>query len=254
MSILARQVISLFIYFNLWSFFAIAKKRNDVADIAWGTGFVLLALIGLIFNPTIRMQVIAIVVIVWGMRLAIHIGTRFAKSDSEDKRYVLMRSGWKGKEALNSWFRIFMLQGLLLFFVAMSIIVVANFDKGGWNYGLIFGFLIWVIGFVFEVVGDNQLKKFVATKKQSGDIMKTGLWKYSRHPNYFGEAVMWWGIWVMTWGVEYFYLGIIGPVLITYLLRFVSGVPMAEKRYADNQEFIEYKKKTPPMIPNFFIK
>ena len=254
MNILIIQAISLFVYFNFWAFFAIYKKRNDVADIAWGTGFILLSLIGLILNPTIRMLVVTIVVAVWGMRLAVHIGTRFAKTEKEERRYAIMRDSWKGSETFNSWFRIFMLQGLLLFFVAMSINVTASFDKGGWNYGLILGLLVWIIGFVFEVVGDAQLKEFVAAKKEGGGIMKTGLWKYSRHPNYFGEATMWWGIWVMIWGVEYFFIGIIGPILITYLLRFVSGVPMAEKRYADNQEFIEYKKKTPPMIPNFFIK
>ena len=84
--------------------------------------------------------------------------------------------------------------------------------------------------------------------------MKNGLWKFTRHPNYFGEATLWWGIWLITYGTEYFWLGLIGPITIAILLRFVSGVPLAEKHYADNQEFQEYAKKTPAFTPNFFIK
>lgn len=164
-----------------------------------------------------------------------------------------MREGWKGSQVLNSWIRIFILQGVLLFLVSASILVISNNSLGGWNYINTLGVIVWLIGISFEVIGDNQLKEFVKTKEKGG-IMKKGLWKYTRHPNYFGEATLWWGIWLIAYGVDYFWLGIIGPITITILLRFVSGVPMAEARYSDNQEFIEYKKKTPPMFPNFFIK
>jgi steroid 5-alpha reductase family enzyme len=117
-----------------------------------------------------------------------------------------------------------------------------------------FGLFVWHVGFLFEVVGDRQLKSFVTNTENKGRIMKSGLWKYTRHPNYFGEATLWWGIWLLTYGSEYFWLGLIGPITITILLRFVSGVPMAEMRYKDNAEFIEYAKKTPAFVPNFFIK
>jgi steroid 5-alpha reductase family enzyme len=254
MDIFLVQIISLFVFMNLWFFYAAIKKRNDVADVAWGLGFLLLALIGALYNPSSRAIVVLLVVFIWGVRLAYHIGKRFFSSQNEDRRYFDMRKNWKGNPTLNSWFRIFLLQGVLLLLVATSLIVVAKFDTGGFNYINIIGLIIWTLGFGFEVIGDKQLKEFVSKKENSAKIIKNGLWKYTRHPNYFGEAVLWWGIFFMTWGVEYFWLGLIGPITINILLRFVSGVPMAEKRYKDNKEFQEYAEKTPALIPNFFIK
>ena len=116
------------------------------------------------------------------------------------------------------------------------------------------GILIWLFGICFEAIGDTQLKTFLSKEENKGHIMKSGLWRFTRHPNYFGEATLWWGIWLITYGTDYFWFGLIGPLTITILLRFVSGVPLAEKRYTDNQEFIEYAKKTPVLIPNFFVK
>lgn len=254
MSILITQIAALFVFMNLFFVYAAIKKRNDIADVAWGLGFVLLAAIGMLMNSTPKNIIIFTLVLIWGFRLAYHIGSRFLYSKNEDGRYKKMREGWQGSVVFNSWLRIFMLQGTLLFFVASSILVVNNFDTGVFSFINIFGFIIWLFGFSFEVVGDRQLKSFVAKEENKGRIMKDGLWKYTRHPNYFGEATLWWGIWLITFGSGYFWLGLIGPLTITILLRFVSGVPLAEMRYKDNAEFIEYAKKTPPLIPNFFIK
>ena len=91
------------------------------------------------------------------------------------------------------------------------------------------GIVIWLIGFFFEVVGDYQLKKFIADKNKKTKLMTEGLWKYTRHPNYFGEATMWWGIFLISFMNTRSLIGIVGPVMITYLLLFVSGVPMLEK-------------------------
>jgi len=254
MKIFLIQTIALFAYVNLWFLYAVLKKRNDVADVAWGIGFILLALIGLICNPTARMMLITILILIWGLRLSLHIGRRFFRSKEEDHRYQSMRKEWKGSEIFNSWLSVFMIQGFFLLLTSATIVTISVFDKGGWERVNAIGILLWLVGFIFEVVGDSQLKRFVQTNKQAGAIMKTGLWKYSRHPNYFGEALMWWGIWFVSWGTPFFWIGVISPITINFLLRFVSGVPMAEKRYDNNAEFLEYKKKTPPMIPNFFIK
>lgn len=254
MKILIVQIISLFVFMNLWFIYAVIKKRNDVADVAWGLGFVLLALIGVLANPYEKNIIIFLLVAAWGFRLAYHIGSRFLCSTTEDGRYRKMREGWQGSLIFNSWYRIFMLQGVLLFVVAASILVVSNSSASVINSINSFGLFVWHVGFIFEAIGDRQLKSFVSREENKGKIMKSGLWKYTRHPNYFGEATVWWGIWLMTYGSEYFWWGIIGPVTITVLLRFVSGVPLAEMRYKDNAEFIEYAKKTPALIPNFFIK
>mgnify|MGYP001451887580 CR=1 FL=1 len=254
MSILLTQIILLFLYMHVWFLYAVINKRNDVADVAWGLGFVLIAIVGVVFNAAERSIAIAIIVSIWGLRLVYYIGGKFFKKTEEDKRYKKMRDGWDGHHLLNSWYRIFMLQGVLILFTSANIIIISNFDAGGFNIINIVGLFVWVFGFIFEAIGDKQLKDFVTKREKKGSIMKTGLWKYTRHPNYFGEAVLWWGVWLMAWGVPYFWFGLIGPLTITILLRFVSGVPMAEAGYKDNIEFQEYAKHTPPLIPNFFIK
>lgn len=254
MNIFWLQAIALFVFINFWFIFAIIKKRNDIADVAWGLGFVLLALIGWLFNPTLRVSLVLLMVLFWGTRLAYHIGRRFLKHSEEDKRYQKMRAGWKGSIVFNSWLRVFFLQGVTLLLVAASIIIVTNFDKQGFAPVNVLGIVIWLFGLIFEIIGDQQLKQFIGRAENKDRIMTSGLWKYTRHPNYFGEAVLWWGLWLTTWGADYFYLGLIGPVTITLLLRFVSGVPLAEERYRENLEFQEYAAKTPPLFPNFFIK
>jgi steroid 5-alpha reductase family enzyme len=248
------QVVSLFIFINFWFVIAVIKKRNDIADVAWGLGFVLIILIGWFSNPTPRVLLISFMVAFWGFRLAYHIGRRFLKSNEEDKRYQNMRTSWKSFSILNSWLRVFMLQGVTLLLVASSLIVVTSFDNSDPILINFLGIIIWAFGLSFEIIGDQQLKKFISQEENKGKIMTSGLWKYTRHPNYFGEAVLWWGLWLVTWGVDYFYLGLIGPITITLLLRFVSGVPLAEARYKENLEFQEYAAKTPPMLPNFLIK
>ncbi|MEF3692532.1 MAG: DUF1295 domain-containing protein [Candidatus Moraniibacteriota bacterium] len=254
MSIVIIQFIAVLVFMNLWFIYAVIKKRNDVADVAWGLGFVLLAVIGAMMNPNNKNIIIFLLVEIWGFRLAYHIGSRFLKSEKEDNRYRKMRENWRGSMVFNSWYRVFMLQGALLLLVGASILAVNSSGESG--FGLIngLGLIIWIFGILFEAIGDKQLKDFLSKAENRGHIMKTGLWRFTRHPNYFGEATLWWGIWLITYGSDYFWLGLIGPLTITILLRFISGVPLAEKHYADNKEFIEYARKTPAFIPNFFVK
>ncbi|NCT54712.1 DUF1295 domain-containing protein [Candidatus Falkowbacteria bacterium] len=254
MSIIVIQIIAIIFFMHFWFVYAAIKNRNDVADVAWGLGFILLALIGVLMNPEAKNIIIFLLVLIWGLRLAYHIGSRFLKHTKEDSRYQKMRETWRGSMVFNSWYRVFMLQGFFLLSVGASILAVSSSEAS--NFGLIniLGIVFWLFGIVFETIGDRQLKSFLSKEENRGRIMKTGLWRFSRHPNYFGEAVLWWGIFLVTYGSEFFWLGLIGPITITILLRFVSGVSLAEKRYTNNQEFIEYAKKTPAMLPNFFIK
>jgi steroid 5-alpha reductase family enzyme len=113
------------------------------------------------------------------------------------------------------------------------------------------GLLVWVIGFVFESVGDSQLKRFIKNPENKGKIMDKGLWRYTRHPNYFGESVMWWGLAIMAISVQYGYIGFLSPIIITYLLLFISGVPLLEKAFKDNMEFQKYAARTSIFIPWF---
>jgi len=156
---------------------------------------------------------------------------------------------------LNAFLRVFMSQMLLLFLISIPIQLSNMFTLAinstlGWIiYGL--GVALWLFGYYFEVVGDAQLKKFIKNPENKGHIMQSGLWKYTRHPNYFGEATMWWGIWIISMAslVSWNLLGFVGPTIITYLLIFVSGVPLLEKKYKDNEEFQAYAKKTSVFIP-----
>ena len=114
------------------------------------------------------------------------------------------------------------------------------------------GSIIWLIGFAFESIGDYQLMLFIKHKQNKSDIMQTGLWKYTRHPNYFGEVLVWWGIFIMVLPLQYGIWTIISPITISFLLLYVSGIPMLEAKYKDNLAFQDYKKRTSsffPMLP-----
>jgi steroid 5-alpha reductase family enzyme len=121
------------------------------------------------------------------------------------------------------------------------------------DYALIpvlIGASIWAFGLVFEAIADFQLKKFIKNPQNKGKIMDRGLWRYSRHPNYFGEIVLWWGIFIITLStMDLWYLKIIGPLTITVLIIFVSGIPLLEKRYQDNAEYQKYKLRTSSLLP-----
>jgi len=237
-------------YMTLWFFISVIKKRNDVADIAWGLGFVLLAWLSYFISndSNIRGLLTGILVSIWGLRLAWHIYTR-NKGKKEDSRYLLWRKEWGKWFYLRSYAQVYLLQGILLFLIILPVLLVNK------NAGQAFGFLditgiaIWLIGFFFESVGDAQLAKFIKNPLNKGKIMQGGLWRYTRHPNYFGEVTQWWGIWLIVLSVPNGWFGIIGPVTITFLILFVSGVPLLEKKYTGRVDFEEYKKRTSIFIP-----
>ena len=115
----------------------------------------------------------------------------------------------------------------------------------------ILGILVWLIGFLFESVGDSQLNKFIKDPANNGKIMTTGLWKYSRHPNYFGEVTQWWGIWLIAISSTYNWVSLLGPLTITLLILKVSGIPLLEKKMSEQKDFLEYSRKTSIFIPWF---
>lgn len=254
METLVIQIVSLFLFIHLFFFYAWKRKRNDVADVAWGLGFILLALIAAFFAPTPRVVLIAILVSIWGSRLAYHIGSRFLRSDTEDRRYTEMREAWQGNKIFKSWTRVFLLQGFFLVLVAAPIVLAPLQAPTPLSVFNLAGILVWLFGLGFEAKADQELKSFVTDPVNKGQIMQRGLWKYSRHPNYFGEALLWWGILIISLSSSLSYLGVIGPITIFVLLRYVSGVPLAEKNYKDRPDYIEYAKKTAPLFPNFFLK
>jgi len=246
----------LFVFFVIFFIIAQVKKNNGLADMAWGLGFVVVAVTSLIYAGTYTIPALVItgLVMIWGFRLFFFIGLR-NWSKPEDFRYVNMRNKWKTNIPLKAFIFVFMFQGLLLYVISMPIQLVNlsgnDLSNNNSYIVLILGVFLWLFGFYFEAVGDQQLKNFKKDPKNKGKIMQTGLWKYTRHPNYFGESVMWWAIWVVSlsgFAISSLF-GIIGPFVITFLLLFVSGVPLLEKKYKDNVLFQEYAKKTSIFIP-----
>lgn len=232
---------------------ALLKRDNSIADIAWGPGFVLVALLSLDYQsgPTVRSWLATLLVAVWGIRLAVHVGARNLRSGVEDFRYAQWRRNW-GKWFLpRSYLQVFLLQGFFLLVIASPVWHVNRTNHPGLTVLDAVGFAVWCLGFVFETVGDAQLERFKRDPANRGRIFTRGLWATTRHPNYFGEAVMWWGIFLLALNVPKGWQTIVGPVLITFLLIRVSGVPMLEKKYADNAEYREYKRRTPAFFPWF---
>ena len=241
--------IIIFLYASLWFIVSVYKKRNDIADIAWGLGYILICLY--LFFSKDRSPVtllLYILVFVWGLRLSLHIYNR-NKNKKEDFRYLAWRQSWGKTFYWRSYLQIFLLQGILLLIIVSPVINAAISISKKWDVFTWVGLCCWLIGFYFQAVGDYQLSVFIKQKKNAGEIIQTGLWKFSRHPNYFGEILMWWGIFIITIPILNSFFFIISPLAITFLLVFVSGVPLLEKKYKNNPAFEAYKKRTSALIP-----
>lgn len=221
-------------------------------DIAWGLGFVLIAYYSLIkaalYQPSHLL--ITSLITIWGIRLSAHIYLR-NKGRGEDQRYKKWRHEWGNSFVWRSYMQIFLLQGLMMFLISLPIIVINNNTKGDLNTFTMIGLIVWAIGFFFESIGDYQLYQFIKNKHDQKTILQTGVWRYTRHPNYFGEVTMWWGIFIISLPNSYALLCLISPLLITFLILYVSGIPMTEQMFADNPEFQQYKKKTSAFFPWF---
>ncbi len=239
------------VYMTTWFLVALVIKRNDIADIAWGIGFIVASLASFAVNDnkSAVSLVVILLVTIWGLRLSYHIGRRNIKKP-EDYRYKAWRDSWGKWFYLRSYLQVFILQGVLLLVISSPIMVVNTYDYGMVNLLFYIGVVTWFFGFIFESQADKQLGQFISNPKNKGKIMNRGLWKYSRHPNYFGEVTQWWGIGIIALGSSsYGWIGLIGPAMITFLILKVSGVPMLEKKYDDNKDYQEYKKRTSMFIP-----
>jgi steroid 5-alpha reductase family enzyme len=249
---IAYAALAVLAYMIVFFIAALIKKDNSIVDIGWGGGFILVAVLTFFLQDgwVLRHVLVSGLVIVWGARLVVHIGKR-NWGRGEDKRYAEWRREWGKWLIPRSFFQIFLLQGILLVIIAYPVILVNHANLPGLTWLDAAGALLWVIGFLFEAVGDYQLARFKANPENKGKIMQSGLWKYTRHPNYFGESVMWWGIWIIALNVDYGWTAVVSPVVITLLLLKVSGVSLLEKHYSDNPKYRDYARRTNAFIPWF---
>lgn len=230
---------------------SLAVRDSSIVDIAWGP---LILLIGVTYYvttvaPGSRARLMVALVALWAIRLAVHIGARNL-GHGEDFRYAAWRAENPATWWIRSYFKVFLLQGVIAWIVAMPIYyaVTAGTPPGlmWWDYA---GLTVFAFGFLFEAIGDEQLRRFKTNPANKGRVMNTGLWRYTRHPNYFGEAVLWWGLGLI--GVAAGgWLGLAGPAIITFLLLRVSGVAMLEKTLKETKPgYADYVANTSSFLP-----
>lgn len=251
-NIFLQSGIIVLVYMHLWFLIAYLKRDNGIVDVAWGLGFVVLAWCNFatLHNNNARLLLLTILATIWGLRLAIHIGIRNAGRPDEDFRYKNWRQQWGKNWVLRSYLQVFLLQGFFMYLIALPLMVAAS-QANQTSLGCldVVGVMVFLIGFLFEAIGDYQLLNFKNNPQNKGKIMAIGLWQYTRHPNYFGESVLWWGIFIVSIGAGYWYVSVLSPVVLTWLLTKVSGVPMLEHKYRKNPDFIKYCQQTPAFVP-----
>ncbi len=268
-------IFTLFILYTLLFLYSLKIRDNSIVDVFWGFWFMIIAVLSFFFGwmMDIPQITVTLLILLWGIRLTSHIVFRKLREWKEDPRYAKWREEWGSGWyfMVRSFLQVYILQMFLMFVVSVPILIVNFSDHTSLSYSffsmldiwmlaliqdprelifLILWFLIALFGLSFETIADLQLKTFLQIKKPR-QIFMTGLYRYSRHPNYFGESMFW--LWISFISLPYSYIGIIGWIAITCLLLFVSGVPLQEARYEGRPEWEEYKKKTSVFVP-WFVK
>ena len=247
------SALFLLAYMTAWFVASLAMGRNDVADVAWGLGPALLSwwlLLRAGSPATPAMVLVTVLVTTWGVRLALSLAHRnFRPGATEDARYAAWRAQWEFF-AVRSFFQVFMLQGFFMLLISSPLILLASWPVAGDTSVIVLGALIWLAGFTFEFIGDRQLARYLAEpKNMRRAVLDRGLWSWTRHPNYFGESVMWWGLATVALSVPYGWSGLISPVTITWLLVFVSGIPLVEARHRGEPDWEKYRDRTSAFLP-----
>lgn len=247
--LIAESAILVLIFMHVLFLLALVLKDNSIVDIGWGVGFIIIATHGLIrSDQTLSQALVYGMVVLWGLRLATYIHGR-NKGKGEDFRYAAWRKAWGSHVVVRSYFQVFMLQGLLMLIIASPLYSALSDAEASISWQFCLGVTLFGVGFYFESVGDAQMKAFKADASNRGQIMSKGLWSYTRHPNYFGEALLWWGIALASFNESVWYLSAIGPAVLTFLLLKVSGVAMLERKYDGDSRYADYVRTTNAFLP-----
>lgn len=227
---------------------SITKRNFGLIDIFWGAGIGSFALAALLFGQGAgpRLVIISLMVILWATRLSLFLYKR-NMGHEEDYRYAEMRKSWGKQANAIAYGKIFILQFVLMLVIALPVWTVYRSTSSPLHWPDYVGLGIWGLGLFWEALADRQKSAF---KKENPDaICRVGLWSLSRHPNYFGESLLWWGIALVSFGTGNA-LGFISPAVLTFSLLKVSGIPLIEKRHAGEPEYEDYKRSTPKFIPS----
>jgi steroid 5-alpha reductase family enzyme len=227
--------------------------RLSVVDVAWGVSFAVIAAVGWLASTSsdgdsFRRGLIVVLTGVWGLRLAVHIGRR-QRGAAEDPRYAELISKRRGHPRWAALRSVFLLQAVSAWFVSLplqvSLVDQGRFGVLGW-----LGVLSWAVGFFFEAVGDTQLERFRADPSNKGRVMDRGLWRYTRHPNYFGDACVWWGLFLISADAGWAWFAVLSPLLMTWFLTAKTGKPLLEKQLSKTRPgYADYVARTSGFIP-----
>jgi steroid 5-alpha reductase family enzyme len=251
LSYAALIILALVTLLWIWSVFI---KNVSIVDIFWGFGFVVVNVIYAYMSGELNARKILILTLVsiWGIRLVIYLAIRNI-GKGEDFRYQEFRRNYGPKRYWwFSFFQTFLLQGVLIMIISLPLLGIhSSATSGDLNVLDYLGILVWIIGFTFETVGDFQLARFKKNVKNKGKVLNKGFWKYTRHPNYFGDSAVWWayGIFSIAAGS---YWQIIGSIIMTLLIIKISGVSLLEKTLKDTKpQYRDYIQKTNSFFPWF---
>jgi len=227
-------------------------RNVTIVDSLWGLGFVLIAWLTYLGSEGywVRNFLLVLLVSIWGLRLCLYLSWR-NWGKGEDPRYGTWRRKAGGRFWLVSLFKVFILQALFLWVISLALQagqLAPRPDSLTWLDGL--GMLVWTIGFGFESAGDWQLARFKADPANRGRVMDRGLWAYTRHPNYFGEFLVWWGIFLITLSTPGGWWTIFSPLIVTAVLLKITGIPLTEKGLIESRPgYSEYIKRTSAFVP-----
>ena len=233
---------------------SLVLHNASIVDVFWGLGFLLLAAVYFVTTDGFigRKVLIAALVAVWGLRLSLHILWR-NWGKGEDYRYRAWRENAGARFWWVSLFQVFLLQGTLLWVISAPLLAAQFYDSpDDLTVVDLAGAFLWAIGFFFEAVGDWQLARFKVDPANRGKVMQNGLWRYTRHPNYFGDAAAWWGYFVIAAGTVDGLWTLFSPVLMTVLLLRVSGVALLERAQVQTKpQYRAYIESTSAFLPWF---
>jgi steroid 5-alpha reductase family enzyme len=235
----------------LWAV-SVAVRDTSIVDIFWGSGFVVVAWVAFALADGSRDRglLLAALTTVWGLRLTLHLARRNL-GHGEDKRYARMRERWGDRWPLRSLFTVFWLQGAVMWVVSLPVQAgVHDPTPAGLTWLDAVGAAVWLVGFLFEAVGDAQLTRFKADPANRGQVMDRGLWAWTRHPNYFGDFTVWWGLWLVALATTSAWWTFVGPAAMSVLLIRVSGAAPLEKGMRSSRPGYEaYVARTSAFFP-----
>ncbi|WP_216209606.1 DUF1295 domain-containing protein [Amycolatopsis aidingensis] len=230
---------------------ALRRGRYDLVDSAWGAGFAAIAVVAVLVAgmSTVPGVVACALTVIWGLRLSVHIHRR-NRGKPEDPRYRDILARARGNPAVHMFLRVYLAQAVVMWVVSWPVLLALYAADSGFTVLAWLGVAVWIFGFLFEAIGDEQLRRFKADPANAGAVLDRGLWRYTRHPNYFGDACVWWGLYLLACHHPLGAVTVFSPILMTWLLARGTGKPLLERQLRETRpRYAEYVERTSGFVP-----